>query len=401
LCACRIMTAMSTTLEQEEALQRAELFDELVHRLLTAIHSPDAVVRNFILATGTGARDFGPETIDEVVKVGPDRVVLVETRAPYTDEHLPDVERGLERLSSAATQMAKTVAIAGVILAVASELPLSAEPLIDRHAKAFHDRGTDFEVWSERTILELVQLHLGVPMRSLFASDLATTLQMIVDRSSPTDMQRRRPLLPVGRYSNVLVLSADFCSYSKFVHASHNNHDMISSIMGRFYRRTRQIITEHGGIVDKYMGDGVLCYWLNATPDLKPEISDCVRELIGAAVALSAEWEERVDDHIRNKGLRVGAAMGDVLFIAEEEAGEVHALSDSINVAVRLQAAAQPNSFVITNVLNSHMFRDDSFTRLRPLTLKNIGTFTAWRRTFEDQRVKRRTRRSPSTRGRS
>jgi class 3 adenylate cyclase len=390
---------MPHSVDHQEALERAELFGDLIHSLLAAIHSPDAVTRNFLVPRSSSGEST---TIDDLVRIGDGRLLLVETRAPYTEEQTVTIGRGLQHLREAFDGLEGRDAVTELILAVACE---PAHPVLERVNEArahFSHAGVTLTLWTEKTILTLTAKHLGVVLTALFAPDLTRALEHVRKTAGevpPAEPQHAASKLPVGQQHDVVVLAADFCSYSKFVHASLNNHDLISSIMSRFYRQTRGIILDHGGVVDKYMGDGVLCYWLNANGETKAQLDGCVRALIGASVSLAREWEEWINDSITHKGMRAGAAIGEVLFISEGgPSGDVHALSDSINLAVRLQSAAKPNTLVIANVLNSKLFRDDNFEKLPPLKLKNIGTVTAWRKPYLDGPATSRGRRASARR---
>jgi class 3 adenylate cyclase len=82
--------------------------------------------------------------------------------------------------------------------------------------------------------------------------------------------------------------------------------------------------------------------------------------------------------------MRCGAAVGDVLFIAEDPLNPalVHAIGDAINLAARLQSSADPNSLVVSNRLHTSYFRDASeLVEFNP-DAKNMGTKKAWKKTF-------------------
>jgi adenylate cyclase len=187
----------------------------------------------------------------------------------------------------------------------------------------------------------------------------------------------------------VVVLCADFCSYTKFVLASGGDKDLISSVLGRFYRETRRIIEDNGGWVDKYMGDGILAFWMPSAvsdADLGGRIDACSAQLIACALGIAKEWQDQIDHSVEIVGMRVGAAIGKVLFIPEAIGKEkpLHAISDFINLAARLQSAAKENSLVISNRLRKTCFdATGSFRELEPLELKNFGKVVAWSKDYE------------------
>ena len=185
----------------------------------------------------------------------------------------------------------------------------------------------------------------------------------------------------------MIVLCADFCSYSKFVHASGNDRELVISIMGRFYRETREAIVSAGGIVDKFMGDGVLAFWRleDKAGKVWPQIDKCLMELIGISLNLATEWQDQIDLAVAPKGLRAGAAFGDILMIAEttKQASPIHAIGECINIAARLQGEARPNTLLLSNKLKS-VVPDGAkaFKKLDAKALKNIGDTIVWEKDY-------------------
>jgi class 3 adenylate cyclase len=81
--------------------------------------------------------------------------------------------------------------------------------------------------------------------------------------------------------------------------------------------------------------------------------------------------------------LRVGAAVGTVLFIPEDpnNPSPIQAIGEAINIAVRLQSLARPNRLYVSNRLKTHSFeRDEEFTEEAPKKLRNIGIIANWSR---------------------
>jgi class 3 adenylate cyclase len=144
-----------------------------------------------------------------------------------------------------------------------------------------------------------------------------------------------------------------------------------------------------GGIVDKYMGDGILAFWTGDAEkpkELARRVDECIYQLIGTSLGIAKEWQEQIDFSVRPTGMRCGAALGKVLFISENRDGKhpIHAISESINLSARLQSAAEPNTFVIANRLRKSYFADDpDFVEMEPLEAKNIGEVRAWKKDYE------------------
>jgi class 3 adenylate cyclase len=376
-----------------ERFFRGQLFEELLYNLLQKMYGE--VYRNVITYKGSGARST---EIDFAAKTQNERFVLVESKAPYT-YNISSIRQAVEQLKSAVEQIPETK-ISRVILALATEVPDNLKQHLLAEGEHFKNKGFVFEVWDSNHIRSLLRTDLGVEVESFSIEEMEKALSSgkfqevtsvkAINSSTREKSDSRfiaRPELESREYRNVVAVTADFCSYSKFVNASGSDKDLVISVMSRFYEEVSKTIHEHGGVLDKFMGDGVLAYWIirESFDDVAEIIDSCVGRLIGLSLKLAEEWQEQIDPFVEIKGMRCGGAIGEVLFITEKLSGaeSFHAIGDCINVAARLQAKALPNSFVISNVIKTRIFKDDNnFEDVSPLELKNIGQIKAWKKSY-------------------
>jgi class 3 adenylate cyclase len=358
----------------DKGQRRAELFDDFISRLVAAMYPGRTMLRNIGLVTALGGGKPLSLSVDFLVATD-EGEVLIETKAPYSGGVSDAVRGALRHLSAVVEGLARAGGFSKAVLAVPVEMPEGLQPDVEAAAEAVAQKGVQLEIWDARKLHDLAKQYLDVDIL-LFDID---NLQQVVDGGRIYSASER---LPVGPRRDVIVLSADFCSFSKFVHASGADDDLVASIMGRFYRETRHAIAENGGILDKYIGDGILCYWVGE--DSAAKLETCTKRLIGISINLAEEWQDQIDLAVEPKGLRAGAAIGSVLFVAENPGGApVHAIGDSINISARLQSAADPNSLVISNRLRARYFADRvDFQEVGTLPLKNIGDVVAWRKSF-------------------
>jgi class 3 adenylate cyclase len=368
-------------LEQHE---RPDLFDAVVEQLLRRHYPAAEILRNAVVPNISAGSE--PTTVDFLVRRTDAGAIVVDTRTPYVEEHTKEIVAGLRHLQAMFEQKRQREPVAEALLILSVPLSSRAASAARVTTEWFEKLGAHLTLWDLERVATEIELVTGRRYAMLYAAELTEALAAMrasgAAAAPAQEVNTAGEHLPEGHFANVIVLCADFCSYSLYVKESKNDFDLISNIMRRFYRQTREIIERHGGKVDKYMGDGVLCYWIEEhTEDLQRRIESCVRELTGTSIHLAHDWQKRIDHPVPMKGLRVGAAMGEILFIAETSSGvrTVHALGEPINVASRLQSEATPNTLVISNRLRNALFAERPFTELAAVELKNIGAVIPWR----------------------
>jgi class 3 adenylate cyclase/tetratricopeptide (TPR) repeat protein len=101
-------------------------------------------------------------------------------------------------------------------------------------------------------------------------------------------------------------------------------------VMARYFEAARSILERHGGTVEKFIGDAVMAVF--GVPQLHED--DALR-----AVRAAAELRDGVADF----QLRIGVNTGEVV----AGGGETLVTGDAVNVAARLEQAAQPGEVLI------------------------------------------------------
>ena len=144
-----------------------------------------------------------------------------------------------------------------------------------------------------------------------------------------------------------------------------------------YQRYVTETVTQFGGFVARYLGDGVLVYF--GYPQAHEHDAECA---VRAGLALISglggrRWPCGVAPQIR-VGLATGlVVVGD--FAGESPARDYDVVGETPNLAARLQAAAEPNTVVIapgTRRLTGGLF---TYRDLGALALKGFaGTVHAW-----------------------
>lgn len=141
----------------------------------------------------------------------------------------------------------------------------------------------------------------------------------------------------------VAVLFADVASFTSFAEGA-SPEDAVE-LLNELFSLLSEVVFRHGGMVDKFMGDCVMAVF-GARGATDPEAVR--RAAIHAAEdmhrfveAAAPAWKKRFGFVVE---LGIGVASGDVLLgnLGGEERMEFTAIGDVVNVAARLEAAAQP-----------------------------------------------------------
>lgn len=121
--------------------------------------------------------------------------------------------------------------------------------------------------------------------------------------------------------------------------------ESLSKVMGRYFEEMRSVIEHHGGTVEKFIGDAVMAVFgvpmLHEDDALRAvRAADAMREaLVGLNEELRAERGVSIQT-------RTGVNTGEVL-VGMRPATEGLATGDTVNVAARLEQAAQPGQILI------------------------------------------------------
>jgi class 3 adenylate cyclase len=129
-----------------------------------------------------------------------------------------------------------------------------------------------------------------------------------------------------------------------------------AAVMNRAFARLSPVIAAYGGTIARLMGDGMLAFFgapaVHADDPLRAV--GAARELLGTALAFSNEVQPVLGSPFE---LRVGINTGWVVLgdVGTELKFEYTAMGDAVNVAARLQAAAQPMTALLTQDTYYHV----------------------------------------------
>ncbi|MDQ3938439.1 MAG: zinc-ribbon domain-containing protein, partial [Chloroflexota bacterium] len=125
----------------------------------------------------------------------------------------------------------------------------------------------------------------------------------------------------------------------------HTDPESLRRVMSRYFDEVRTVVERHGGVVEKFIGDAVMAVF--GVPVVHED--DALRA-VRAAVELRARLAELDQRLERERGIsiawRTGINTGEVV-AGDAGAGQRFVTGDAVNVAARLEQAAQPGDILI------------------------------------------------------
>jgi adenylate cyclase len=148
--------------------------------------------------------------------------------------------------------------------------------------------------------------------------------------------------LPGLAERRVSVLFADIADSTSL--AERLGPKKFGDILTRYYEQMTDIVFDHGGLIDKYLGDGIMAVF-GMTASAAQHEESATRA--GLVMLSSLETQDKeISDLIK---IGVGINTGDVVagYVGTRERVELTVLGDTVNVAAGLQSIARPNRLLV------------------------------------------------------
>ncbi len=147
---------------------------------------------------------------------------------------------------------------------------------------------------------------------------------------------------PTEQRGQATILFADIVDFTAL--AETMDAEDVRDLVDSFWRRMDAAIKDHGGGIDKHIGDAVMAVWgARAARENDPE------QAVRAALAMQAEARafaaEPGNPPLR---IRIGINTGPVLIGAVGTTGEITVMGDAVNTASRLEEAAPGDGVLIS-----------------------------------------------------
>jgi class 3 adenylate cyclase/tetratricopeptide (TPR) repeat protein len=145
------------------------------------------------------------------------------------------------------------------------------------------------------------------------------------------------------------------------------------NIVDAYFTRWLRVIEEHGGVVEKFIGDAVMAVF-----GLRQSWEDDAQRAVRSALAMVADLDELNDQLAPRYGvrlqMRVGVDTGDVVVstLGDRGGAEFVVVGQTVNRASRLQSIAPPGGIMISSDTHRQIRGRFSMERREGLVLKGI-----------------------------
>ena len=168
----------------------------------------------------------------------------------------------------------------------------------------------------------------------------------------------------------ITVLFADIRGFTAF--SEKEKPEKVVGLLNRYFSVMTEIIFEHGGMLDKYIGDGLMAIFGAPTAteeDALNAVKAAVtmqKRLAALNTELSAEGYGQISVGI---GLHTGEAT--IGYIGSDKRSEYTAIGDTVNLASRLESNAVGGQILMSEATAAASGNLIPVNKLEPLTVKN------------------------------
>ncbi len=171
-------------------------------------------------------------------------------------------------------------------------------------------------------------------MRSMFSSYLSPKLVARLEKDPEAAKIG-------GDNKEVTVLFTDIKGFTSFSEA-HPPQEVVSRL-NQYLGAMVQVIEQHDGTIDKFIGDGIMAYWGAplAQPDHARLAIDCIKAINERMKELRAQWQaEGLEPFTIRGGIQSGEVVAGNVGLAGKKM-EYTVIGDTVNQAARLEGTAK------------------------------------------------------------
>jgi adenylate cyclase len=147
--------------------------------------------------------------------------------------------------------------------------------------------------------------------------------------------------------------------------------DSIATLLTEYFTEMVDIVFEHGGTLDKFMGDAIMALW--GAPIVHADDADramqCAIDQLAVLEKMNAKWKEQGRPTL---GIGIGINYGEVFAgnIGSNRRLEYTVIGDAVNIASRLCSSAGPNEILLSEPFYKALTKPPPVDALDPIQVK-------------------------------
>ncbi|MEB3212714.1 MAG: response regulator [Leptolyngbyaceae bacterium] len=170
----------------------------------------------------------------------------------------------------------------------------------------------------------------------------------------------------------VTILFSDIVGFTQLSNTLRSRR--VAELLNEYLTAMTHAIFDNGGTIDKFMGDAILAIF-GAPEELSPndQVRRAIasaRQMYGALQTLNQKWSEQGIPEVQFRcGIHQGTAV--VGMFGSIERSDYTAIGPSVNIAARIQEAADPGSILVSAAVADYL-DDTAIQKYSPLKLKGV-----------------------------
>jgi adenylate cyclase len=149
------------------------------------------------------------------------------------------------------------------------------------------------------------------------------------------------------------------------------NPDEVATLLTEYFTEMVEIVFEHAGSLDKFMGDAIMALWGApiAHEDDADRAMQCALDQLAALEKLNAKWQEKGRPPIK---IGIGINYGEVFAgnFGSDRRLEYTVIGDAVNTASRLCSVAGENEILIAEPFYKALKKPPKVDTLEPMQVK-------------------------------
>ncbi|PYP32745.1 MAG: cyclase [Gemmatimonadetes bacterium] len=147
--------------------------------------------------------------------------------------------------------------------------------------------------------------------------------------------------------------------------------DEIATLLTEYFTEMVEIVFEHSGTLDKFMGDAIMALW--GAPIAHEDDADramgCAVDQLAALETMNKRWKQQGRPEL---GIGIGINFGEVFAgnIGSDRRLEYTVIGDAVNTASRLCSSAGPNEILISEPFYKQLKQPPTVEALEPVQVK-------------------------------